>query len=453
MNKILPLSFLLTIFLSGCSKDEIIPLPEHVTIQTLDYDIDNSSVLILGTEPQSGLNGTWSIENNVNDGTFLDTISPLTTFKGSLIQDYVLRWTISNGTNEIYAEQSINIAMHFTLKQLINAEVDIKILLEKFSIQELLISGLTVRNLLDAGITIQQLILAGVIIEHILDGGATIHDLLSAEVSIQELINGGVTVKELLEANIKIEQLLKADVSIQRIYNAGATIQELLGADVLIQELLDSGITVNELLISGIAIHQLLDADVSVKDILDAGATIHKLFSAGVSIQELIEGGATVNELIDSSITIQNLLTANVPILEIINAGVSSLELIQNNVSKEKLINAKVIVQIPSTRLYLLNYFYEKFGHVQAVDFCNNLTIGDLANWRLPNIEELRIIYNARNTALLEYTNENYWSATFAGFANVDGVSTSTYLVKHMGHGKEENYYGFQKRIIPIIQL
>ena len=90
MKKLAILFILFTFCISGCNKDEIIPLPENITIQILDYDIDDSSVLILGSEPQDGLEGKWSIENNVSDGAFVDSNNSLTTFRGTLIKDYLL---------------------------------------------------------------------------------------------------------------------------------------------------------------------------------------------------------------------------------------------------------------------------------------------------------------------------------------------------------------------------
>lgn len=61
-----------------------------------------------------------------------------------------------------------------------------------------------------------------------------------------------------------------------------------------------------------------------------------------------------------------------------------------------------------------------------AVNYCNNLRIGGYSNWRLPNIRELRSIFDYRNlqisSAFTNNINAPLWSSSL-NFANSDGAS------------------------------
>ncbi len=294
---------LVILLLSNCNKDdENIPLPDTVSIQILNYDIDDSSVLIKGSEVSNGLEGKWILIDG-DFGSFTDINESLTTFKGALFEDYKIKWSITNGTEEISTEKSFNIGGNFNLIQLVNQGVEIAELLNEFT------------------------------------------------------------------------------------------------------------------------------------------------------IQQLTNAGVTINQLIDAGVTVQELIDAGLPLNDIVNSGISSLQLIELGVSKDDLVASNIIVQIPGTTLYILNYFYEKFDYSSAITFCDNLTIGDLNNWYLPTLNDLRTIYNIRDQVLLEYTDEDYWSSTFSHNGTDENGTNANYLTKNMKDGFESTFYGFEKRIIPVIQL
>ena len=293
------------------NKNKLAVLPEHVAIQILNYGIDDSSALILGTEPGDGLAGRWSMMSNPNSGSFIDTRSALTTFRGGLFENYLLRWTISNGVEEVFAEEMVNIGKNFTLAQLLNAGVDIDTLSEKYSIRE------------------------------------------------------------------------------------------------------------------------LIDAEVPLKKLVDRNISAEKILAAGADAGELLEAGAAT----------RNIIGAGVPVLEL-----------SGNFSKEELIEAGIIAKIPDADLLVLKYFNGKFNPADAAEFCENLTVGGVENWRLPTIEELRKIYEFKN--MLGYSNENwfemFWSSTFSHYGTDENGTLPNYWTKNMEDGDESTYYGFEKRIIPV---
>ena len=353
MKKILLLQIVTFLLICSCSKDDDpTPLPEDVSITILNYDIDDSSVLLRATEPNSDLTGFWSLESGTTDN-FLDSTDPITTFTANLFENHKIRWTLSNGVDSIYEELSINISDNFTLVQLLNEGVKIDELLNEYTIQEL------------------------------------------------------------LEANVSIEQLLQAGVTVQNLIDAEVTVTELISAGVTIQELLDAGITIQQLIASNVSIEQLLQAGV----------------------------------------TVQNLIDAEVSLIQIVEANVSSLTLINLGVSKEDLQAENIIAKIPGTNFYILNYFREKYDHLSATNFCNNLIIGNFVGWHLPTINELRTIFANRSQVLFEFSDEDYWSSSFSHNGTDENGTNPNYFTKNMTDGFESTFYGFEKRIIPVIQL
>lgn len=326
--KQITLLLLISLTILACNIDynsvntDNISLPQNVIIQVLDFDLDNSSVTLKGSEVNNGLIGKWTLESNTS-GSFFDENNSLTIFSGDLFSNHKIRWAINNNINEIFAEDIIKIADAFSLSQLLESGVEIAILVNEFSIQDLLGAGVNITDLLEVGITWVQLI--------------------NANVPISDLIAAGITASQLLDANISL--------------------------------------------------------------------------------------------------------------IEIVEAGISSIILINLGIPKDELISANIITEIPNTQLYIINFVYEKFEHANAITFCNNLVIGDMINWHLPTIEELRTIYDNKGTALLEYTNENYWSSTFSHYGTDENGTNANYFTKNMFTGFEKTFYGFEKRIIPVLQL
>jgi hypothetical protein len=386
-----------------CNKDDgPTPLPEDVSITILNYDIDDSSVLLRATEPNNDLTGFWSLESGTT-GNFIDSTDPTTTFTANLFENHKIRWTLSNGVDSIYKELSINISDNFTLVQLLNEGVEIDELLNEYTIQELLEANVSIEQLLQAGVTVQNLI--------------------DAEVAVTELISAGVTIQQLIDVGITIQQLIASNVSIEQLLQAGVTVQNLI------------------------------DGEVTVTELISAGVTIQQLIDAGITIQQLIASNASIEQLLQAGVTVQNLIDAEVSLIQIVEANVSSLTLINLGVSKEDLQAENIIAKIPGTNFYVLNYFREKYDHLSATNFCNNLIIGNFVDWHLPTIDELRTIFANRSQVLFEFTDEDYWSSSFSHNGTDENGTNPNYFTKNMDNGFESTFYGFEKRIIPVIQL
>ncbi|MEM8507637.1 MAG: hypothetical protein AAF717_07400 [Bacteroidota bacterium] len=402
MKKSLSLLFITILSVYSCSKDDDpTPLPENVTITILNYDIDDSSVLLRATEPNNDLTGFWSLESTTN-GNFVDSTDPITTFSANLFEGHRVRWTLSNGVDSVYEEVDINISENFTLIQLLNEGVEIDVLLNEYTIQELLDANVSIEGLLQAGVPVQNLIVA--------------------EVTITELISAGITIQHLLEVGITIQQLIAANVTVEELSQAGVTVENLI------------------------------DAEVTITELISAGVTIQQLLEAGITIQQLIATNVTVEELIQAGVTVQNLIDVQVSLIQIVEANVSSLTLINLGVSKEDLQAENIIAEIPGTNFYILNYFREKYDHLTATNFCNNLVVGNFVDWHLPTIDELRTIFTNRSQVLFEFTDEDYWSSTFSHNGTDQNGTNPNYFTKNMDDGFESTFYGFEKRIIPVIQ-
>ncbi|MEM1337538.1 MAG: hypothetical protein AAGF96_07300 [Bacteroidota bacterium] len=452
MKKSLSLLFITILSVYSCSKDDDpTPLPENVTITILNYDIDDSSVLLRATEPNNDLTGFWSLESTTN-GNFVDSTDPITTFSANLFEGHRVRWTLSNGVDSVYEEVVINISENFTLIQLLNEGVEIDVLLNEYTIQELLDANVSIEGLLQAGVPVQNLIVAEVTITELISAGITIQHLLEVGITIQQLIAANVTVEELSQAGVTVENLIDAEVTITELISAGVTIQQLLEAGITIQQLIAANVTVEELIQAGVTVQNLIDAEVTITKLISAGVTILQLLEAGITIQQLIAANVTVEELIQAGVTVQNLIDVQVSLIQIVEANVSSLTLINLGVSKEDLQAENIIAEIPGTNFYILNYFREKYDHLTATNFCNNLVVGNFVDWHLPTIDELRTIFTNRSQVLFEFTDEDYWSSTFSHNGTDQNGTNPNYFTKNMDDGFESTFYGFEKRIIPVIQ-
>jgi hypothetical protein len=84
----------------------------------------------------------------------------------------------------------------------------------------------------------------------------------------------------------------------------------------------------------------------------------------------------------------------------------------------------------------------------QAIDYCENLTLGTHDDWRLPNLKELTsIVDDSRvspsiDTSVFEHTaSSNYWSST-----TYAGVSDFAWLVG-FGYGRQYYYKSYGNHV------
>ena len=127
MKKIPLYYLLLFIILCSCKEQELIPsLPDSVTVEISNISLDTKTVELVGTQPTNGIIGLWTIQNeNKIEGSFSDESNPLTTFTGGYFDDYVIRWTLTNGAESKFAEKIILISSGASLFELVDKGIPV----------------------------------------------------------------------------------------------------------------------------------------------------------------------------------------------------------------------------------------------------------------------------------------------------------------------------------------
>lgn len=96
---------------SSCNKDEdtLAPIPEVIYTGELEYELYDTSLILSGTELNQGLTGYWDIIEKTDSCTLSDVENPNCLFTGNLAGEYLLRWTVTNGSEEKFSDISIKI--------------------------------------------------------------------------------------------------------------------------------------------------------------------------------------------------------------------------------------------------------------------------------------------------------------------------------------------------------
>jgi hypothetical protein len=113
------LSALLICMLLPSCNDPVDELPAGISIKILSIDLPKREVSLVATQPSGGIKGQWSVISvNQHAGVFSNVQDPLTNFIGDVFEQYKLRWTLTNGKQEVFSEVDVMIGKGFSIAEL-----------------------------------------------------------------------------------------------------------------------------------------------------------------------------------------------------------------------------------------------------------------------------------------------------------------------------------------------
>lgn len=263
---------LLLLLMACTSDDPPTPLPDDTDIFVTETNVWDRRVNLVGTQTEPGLTGTWTIESeNDVQGQFSSTTNSVTSFQGSILEPYELRWTIDNGESFIYSQRRIFMSSGVPVDQVVQIERDIPKLLTLYTWRQLTLAGVTFTELID-------------------DGGLTIPELLT-EYKISVLYRDGITLEQFYQQGFTLTTLYQAFIDdneswdfVRWFQTQGVSIDDLVAIGATIQELFDHAATKEE----------LMDSNIPLKDLVDYfGASLcsYHFLNHGIPYQELIAEG------------------------------------------------------------------------------------------------------------------------------------------------------------------
>jgi len=234
MKFISPILFAFLLIITSCDED-IEDLPTSVTIKILSIDLPSRTVSLVSTQPTSGIKGEWSIvSQNQIAGTFSDISDPLANFVGDVFESYTIRWTLSNGKDEMFSEQEFIIGDGYTIKELLDAAVSLCELVEYFPLPDLVNYGFAASDLQNCGVDLPELVQAGVHAEELLAMGFSPYELYQNGASLNEIIVAHrphyIT---LLDAGVPVIELSEAGILVGEFNSYGKTDRELEAAGMI----------------------------------------------------------------------------------------------------------------------------------------------------------------------------------------------------------------------------
>ena len=102
---------IILVLLSSCKKNEdsVTPIPSDILLGDTNFELFDNTFILNGRELAKGLEGSWSVLESTDSYLITDSSDPKSEFKGSLLGQYKLRWTVSNGVEVKSADISIKI--------------------------------------------------------------------------------------------------------------------------------------------------------------------------------------------------------------------------------------------------------------------------------------------------------------------------------------------------------
>lgn len=105
--------FLTTLILSllvitSCEDDEVLTeIPNEIILGKNEYELYTNYFNLPGIELSEGLTGYWKVLENTDTYTLSDSSNPNCQFNGELLGQYKLRWTVTNGKDEMHSDVTI----------------------------------------------------------------------------------------------------------------------------------------------------------------------------------------------------------------------------------------------------------------------------------------------------------------------------------------------------------
>ncbi|UZO79306.1 hypothetical protein NBT05_10020 [Aquimarina sp. ERC-38] len=380
---LLLITILLIINLS-CNNDdnESTPLPNEVIIEITDMNLSEGRVNLIATQTTGNQSGNWSVvSKNETKGEFVTTTNSLTRFKGSILEDYIIRWTINNGEESVYKDVKISMYEGKSLEEIIKIERNISKLIELAK-----------------------------------KGNFTIGEMVSLGVTVEE-IKDYLTLKEIINSNISFLDM----------YDSGITIKQMMG----------EGFTFKKLWF--FFTKEYTESKKSPKRSLtqyfyNEGFKVEDLFNEGISVRALLDNGTSIKQIVDSNYyTLNELITSD-------HSQIPLTSILELKIPLQTLIDENIIVRTPIDGFYIMNYVvigYWSNTHFIKNDLkdINRLNPMDNSLWRLPTEDEL--IYIIKNNKkdfdllLLEYGNYQYSSNETCSYPKYSSVGNLIKSIKN----------------------
>ncbi len=381
LHKVIVILF--TILGVCCKQEDSIPLPDNISIQITRADTVARTIYLSASQPFPGQSGTWTIESDHKRlGAFSNPNDHLTTFIGFPLENYLLRWTITNGETSAYSEISAFLASDWSIQEMVNFGITLTELLEYLELSDIVSS-----SLFEVG------------------------ELLQNGVSPAELHNKGISITALIQNGVEIEELLEHGISEDDI------------ADELVQT-----IEVKTLIEMGLDPITLINSGARAVDVFATGIPINEMISNGLSLFELADGGISVSTFVDAGYTIQQLKNENIiGSLTDIEGNVYDWVKIGKQLWLTDNIRSKLTYQneeIQDLALYNGNEeYFETDGYLYNYASCYNACP---EGWKVPSVDNLAMLFhslmtNIKYTSSLKIKEIDYYPQRPNSY--VDGLS------------------------------